>query len=306
MTTLAGPVGLADRDRRAARLPPGVPAARRGRRRPPGAPRDAARDRARDLRARARRRAGHADELTPGFTEYAERTQVQTLRRHRRCSAPGRHELDALLADGWYRGQVGILRATRPVGDRDGVPRAAASSSTRTAPRPWSAPTRPGGGRTTHIVAADLIEGQREDRRLRRRARLAAGRRSATAGTTRWSPRPRRRCGPCEELRPVAVTELRPGVHVVDLGQNINGRVRLTEPRAGGHRDHADPRRGARPGRRRDDDAPAAGDAVPARAAQRRPGRQRRLGRGRGRRRSSRGSPRTASATSASRATPDR
>ena len=31
-----------------------------------------------------------------------------------------------------------------------------------------------------------------------------------------------------EELRPVSVTELRPGVHVVDLGQNINGRVRLT------------------------------------------------------------------------------
>ena len=33
---------------------------------------------------------------------------------------------------------------------------------------------------------------------------------------------------PVEELRPVAVTELRPGVHVVDLGQNINGWVRLT------------------------------------------------------------------------------
>ena len=26
----------------------------------------------------------------------------------------------------------------------------------------------------------------------------------------------------------MSVTELRPGVHVVDLGQNINGRVRLT------------------------------------------------------------------------------
>ena len=32
-----------------------------------------------------------------------------------------------------------------------------------------------------------------------------------------------------EELRPVSVTELRPGVHVVDLGQNINGRVRLAD-----------------------------------------------------------------------------
>jgi alpha-L-rhamnosidase len=41
-----------------------------------------------------------------------------------------------------------------------------------------------------------------------------------------WSPAPPVR--PVEELRPVSVTEVRPGVHVVDLGQNINGRVRLS------------------------------------------------------------------------------
>ena len=34
----------------------------------------------------------------------------------------------------------------------------------------------------------------------------------------------------------MSVTEVRPGVHVVDLGQNINGRVRLTVPRPGRHR----------------------------------------------------------------------
>ena len=33
---------------------------------------------------------------------------------------------------------------------------------------------------------------------------------------------------PVEELRPVSVTAVREGVFVVDLGQNINGRVRLT------------------------------------------------------------------------------
>ncbi len=33
------------------------------------------------------------------------------LRRHRRCSARATNTLDALLADGWYRGQVGVGRA---------------------------------------------------------------------------------------------------------------------------------------------------------------------------------------------------
>jgi len=52
-----------------------------------------------------------ADELTPGYTEYDRRTQVQTYDLTGRLG-PGRHVLGAYLADGWYRGQVGILRAT--------------------------------------------------------------------------------------------------------------------------------------------------------------------------------------------------
>ena len=65
----------------------------------------------------------------------------------------------------------------------------------------------------------------------------------------------------------MSVTELRPGVHVVDLGQNINGRVRLTDLGPAGTElvlTHAEC---ARPGRRRDHRPPGAGPAVPARAA---------------------------------------
>ena len=51
------------------------------------------------------------DELTPGFTEYAKRTQVQTYEVTALLDV-GSHTLAALLADGWYRGQVGILRAS--------------------------------------------------------------------------------------------------------------------------------------------------------------------------------------------------
>ena len=81
---------------------------------------------------------------------------------------------------------------------------------------------------TSHITETDLIEGQHEDRRL-------------LAHEPVWSPvvvsergydalvcSPAPPVRPVEELRPVSVTSVREGVFVVDLGQNINGRVRLT------------------------------------------------------------------------------
>ena len=138
----------------------------------------------------------------------------------------GMHTLGALLADGWYRGQVGITRATDQWGTEtaflaqleleheDGTTSVHGTDETWQ----WSA---------THILAADLIEGQREDRRLvevRDWRPVSVSDRGYDALVT--SPAPPVRA--VEELRPVSVTELRPGVHVVDLGQNINGRVRLT------------------------------------------------------------------------------
>ena len=80
----------------------------------------------------------------------------------------------------------------------------------------------------SHILAADLIEGQCEDRRLVG----VDGPWSEVVVSDRGygalvdSPAPPVRA--VEEIRPVSVTELRPGVHLVDLGQNVNGRVRLT------------------------------------------------------------------------------
>ena len=63
------------------------------------------------------------------------------------------------------------------------------------------------------------------------------------------------------------MTELRPGVHVVDLGQNINGRVRLTNLGPEGTElvlTHAE---ALGSGRRRHHRPPGARPAVPARAA---------------------------------------
>ena len=166
------------------------------------------------------------DELTPGYTEYASRTQVQTYD-VTDLLAPGTHLLEAQLADGWYRGQVGMLNAHDQWGTEtaflaqlhleheDGSSTVVGTDATwRWAP--------------SHITETDLIEGQHEDRRL-------------LAVEPTWSPvvlsdrgYDALVCSPAppvravEELRPVSVTEVRPGVHVVDLGQNVNGRVRLS------------------------------------------------------------------------------
>ncbi len=72
------------------------------------------------------------DELTPGYTEYASHTQVQT------------YDVTVSMAPGHARGRGAARRRVvprpgrhaprpRPVGHRDGVPRPAATSSTRTA-----------------------------------------------------------------------------------------------------------------------------------------------------------------------------
>ncbi|MDR7255107.1 alpha-L-rhamnosidase [Nocardioides sp. BE266] len=166
-----------------------------------------------------------ADELTPGFTEYAHHTQVQTYD-VTALLGEGAHTLDALLADGWYRGQVGILRATDQWGTETALLAQLElehADGSRTvvgtdAAWQWS---------PSHIVAADLIEGQREDRRLVDSFSWQPVAVSTRGYDTLVAPvAPPVRA--VEELRPVSVTSPRPGVFVVDLGQNINGRVRLT------------------------------------------------------------------------------
>ena len=167
------------------------------------------------------------EELTPGYTEYQHHTQVQSYD-VTELLREGDNTLDALLADGWYRGQVGMAARTTSGGPR---PRCSPSSrsSTPTARSPSSAPAPTGSGRTSHILVADLIEGQHEDRRLLEPGRAGRRWRWSTTGSTRSPPRRRRRCVPSRSSGRSRSTELRPGVHVVDLGQNINGRVRLTD-----------------------------------------------------------------------------
>ena len=205
--------------------------------------------------------ASATDELTPGFTEYAAPHPGADLRRHR----PARARHATCSARCSPTGGT-AARSASSAPPTSGAPRPRSSpsctSSTTTAPRPSL------GTDATWRWSRLAHPGRRPDRGP------ARGPRGCSAGPRRrrdWQPvavsergydalvcSPAPPVRPVEELRPVSVTELRPGVHVVDLGQNINGRVRLIDLGPAGHRAHADPRRGARPRRRRDHGAPAA------------------------------------------------
>ncbi|HEV7147799.1 MAG TPA: family 78 glycoside hydrolase catalytic domain [Pedococcus sp.] len=172
-------------------------------------------------------------ELTPGFTQYRERVQYQSYD-VRDLVVEGRNVVAVLLSDGWFRGQVGLPRAADQFGSdlsvrvqlearsADGVVVLAATDEE------WrSGPS--------HVLAADLIGGQQEDRRLvdleahRPGARLDGWARvvprEVLATIVRSIAPPVRRV---EELAPVAMNSVGDAT-VVDLGQNVNGWLRLRD-----------------------------------------------------------------------------
>jgi alpha-L-rhamnosidase len=159
-------------------------------------------------------------ELTPGFTSYRHRLQVQTydvtdlLR-------PGRNDLRAVVSDGWYRGQVGALRQHDIYGSTLGL-----LAQLEVEGRPIAA-TDATWEHATSTMIADLMEGQETDLRSTDEALDWSGVRVADHPLevlcSSDSPPVRR----VEIVRPRSVTQLGDGKHIVDLGQNINGWLRL-------------------------------------------------------------------------------
>ncbi len=177
------------------------------------------------------RRAGDA-ELTPGFTEYRDRLQVQAYDITDLLRA-GRNAIGAIVSDGWFRGQVGLPRAHDQWGSELGF---LAQALVEFADGSRAVAGTGEGWRTarSHIDAADLIAGQSMD--LRRRL---DGWSEAGFDDSGWdgaaladhgyanlvaSPAPPVRA--VQELVPVAVRSVARG-QVFDLGQNINGWVRV-------------------------------------------------------------------------------
>lgn len=158
-------------------------------------------------------------ELTPGYTSYETRLQVQTYD-IRDLLAPGRNRWEVLLSDGWYRGCNSINQMRDCYGTQVAFLAQLHLGEQVVATGPaWTCDV-------SQIVAADLMRGQTTDlRRLPDPVRPVQVRDMGT-DTLCWSPAPPVRR--VEEIRPVRIATLADGAQVVDLGQNINGWVRIT------------------------------------------------------------------------------
>ena len=256
-------------------------------------------------------RAGDA-ELTPGFTQYDARLQVQTI------------DVTGVGPAGAQRDRRDPGRRLVPRSDRHHPRRRPVGRPARACSRSCTSCTTT--ARSTVVGTGPRLAQLRRPRAGRRPDRRRAGgpragcraagtcpasttrpgttSSSSTTATPGWSTRRRRRCAGSRRSCRVSVTRLENGRQIVDLGQNINGWMRLPNLGPAGHDDHADPRRVARPGRRRHHRPPEArrcrscrSRCRPARSTRWSPPASPATS-------SSRGAPRTASSTSASRATP--
>ena len=185
-------------------------------------------------------------QLTPGSTSYHSTLQVQAFDIARLLRA-GTNTVRAVLTDGWYRGTFGYTRDADMYGHADGLP-GAAGAGVRADSGRSSAPTARGrfprrrSSAPTSWPASESTSGPRPTREQdARHAVLRDG--SFTTLTGPVAPPTRI----VEELGPVSITRLASGNQVVDLGQNINGWVRLSRLGAPGEDCHAGVRRS--PGR---------------------------------------------------------
>jgi alpha-L-rhamnosidase len=159
-------------------------------------------------------------ELAPGCTDYHATLHVQVYDLADLLQV-GENSWEVVLSDGWWRGRTGFMQIPNGFGDTtaflgqleaDGEVVAVSGAS-------WESSTGA-------IISADLMAGQVEDRR--RTAEdwqpvSVADHDFARLGHSTAPPSRR-----VQEIRPVSVTALGEGRHVVDLGHNINGWVRLT------------------------------------------------------------------------------
>lgn len=173
------------------------------------------------------------DELVPGFTAYRKRLQVfsylvaDVLR-------PGPNRVEVLLSDGWFRGRHGFERRPDGFGTetalllRLDVVDADGTSTRVVTDADWRS-------RPSHVTRADLMDGQSVDFRLLDDPDRAHWAPVAVASGALFDDRSRlvdatappvRRV---ETLAPASVTRPRPGTAVIDVGQEINGWMRLAD-----------------------------------------------------------------------------
>ncbi len=175
------------------------------------------------------------EELAPGWTVYGSRLHCSTFD-VTELLQPGANAIGAFLGDGWYRGRIGFDGGTRDIyGDRlalvaqleielaDGTRQTVATGPG------WKAGRGP-------ILSSGLYEGETYDARL-----LPVGWSSPGLDDDAWAhvevverdPRtlvapegPGIRC--TQEVSPVSVERRSDGTYLLDFGQNLVGRLRIT------------------------------------------------------------------------------
>jgi alpha-L-rhamnosidase len=164
------------------------------------------------------RRVGNI-ELAPGFTSYETRLQVQVYD-VRSILLPGANVWEVVLTDGWWRGRTGFSQRRDGYGTTLGFLGQLEVGDLVVATGPeWESGLGP-------VVSADLMAGQESDHRRSAQNWRPVVVRNDNLGSLVHSPAPPSRR--VQEIRPVSVTRPAPDRQVVDLGQNINGWVRLT------------------------------------------------------------------------------
>ena len=164
------------------------------------------------------RRVGDV-ELAPGFTSYPSTLHVQVYDVGDLLVA-GDNVWEVVLSDGWWRGHTGFFQLADGYGSTLAfLGQLQADDLVVTTGPEWESSTGP-------LLSADLMAGQTEDHRARPVAWHPVSLADHDLGRLAYSPAPPTRR--VEELRPVSVTRPRPDHQVVDLGQNINGWIRLS------------------------------------------------------------------------------
>jgi alpha-L-rhamnosidase len=169
------------------------------------------------------------DLFAPEWTDYFKRIQYRTYD-VTKLITPGRRTLSATLGDGWWSGFVAWLKMRGRYGSLENsllvqleIELISGRVITVGTDRSWRSATGP-------ILSSDLLGGEVYDARRKPRHWLAAclvPPPEAVLVAQRSQP------VRCHETLPArAVNEIRPGVFIFDLGQNITGwiRLKLTAP----------------------------------------------------------------------------
>jgi alpha-L-rhamnosidase len=178
-----------------------------------------------------------AERLSPGWTDYTKRVQYRGYD-VTAAIKQGSNALAAQIGHGWYSGNIGFAGSqkygTQPwYGAQLIIDYADGTSATVQTDGTW----RTSSG---NITSDDLYAGEDQDAR-----RVKAGWNTAGYDDSTWSPVlvktgtkptvvPQVDPGVTvqQEIRPVAVTQPRPGTFIADLGQNFTGwnRLKVTGP----------------------------------------------------------------------------